>query len=171
MKNFFIGRVILSKFILGMTLMGSVIYSTTNLARAEISTSITGIQVAQSIDPWTAEVRNQLILSAAAAGYEGNTLTHDPFIGNLGNGGTDNVTLNLTQGVTYKIFGVCDEDCRDIDLELYDDNGQLVDSDTTNDDVPIVSVSPRWNARFTIRAIMPSCSNGPCRYGIGVFGK
>ncbi|WP_228051835.1 hypothetical protein [Sphaerospermopsis aphanizomenoides] len=144
--------------------------STASFARAEYSNNQTYAQIAQ-VDPYTSQIRDQLIRAALAAGFSGYTLTHDPFIGNLGRGGYDDITINLRSGVSYAIVGVCDSDCRDIDLKLYDDNGNLIVSDTENDDTPFVWVTPRWNARFTIRVIMPSCSNAPCRYGIGAFGK
>jgi hypothetical protein len=127
-------------------------------------------QVAQT-DRWTNQVRSQLLSLALAAGFDGNSLTHEPFIGDLGNGGEADITLNVRSGVSYAIVGVCDNDCRDMDLKLYDDNGNLISSDTQRDDTPLVRVTPRWNARFTIRVIMANCSNAPCRYGIGFFGK
>ncbi|MEA5581952.1 hypothetical protein VB620_11440 [Nodularia harveyana UHCC-0300] len=139
-----------------ISVLTSYIILTANLARA---------------DRWTDQVRSQLIKAALAAGFGGYSLTHDPFIGDLGNGGENDITLNLRGNVSYAIVGACDSDCRDIDLKVYDDNGNLISSDLQRDDTPLVRFTPRWNARFTIRVIMPNCSNAPCRYGIGAFGK
>jgi hypothetical protein len=172
MKNYFTTQSILLRFTLITSLVGSTMLSTANLAHADSPHNRVDshTQIAQT-DPWTAQVRNQLLQAAKAAGWEGLQLTHEPFIDNLGNGGEDDITVNLKTGVSYTIIGVCDEDCGDIDLGLYDDNGNLVSSDTGEDDVPVITITPGWNARFTIRVVMAECSNGPCRYGVGAFGK
>ncbi|XWK89163.1 MAG: hypothetical protein U7127_03585 [Phormidium sp.] len=122
-------------------------------------------------DRFTEQVRTQLIRVVRSAGYGGYGLTHEPFIGDLGNGGEDDLNLNLKAGVSYAIVGVCDQDCSDLDLKIYDDNGNVVASDVQKDDFPVVKVEPRWNARFRLKIYMPSCRNAPCRYGIGVFGR
>ncbi|HEY9802966.1 MAG TPA: hypothetical protein V6D25_21565 [Leptolyngbyaceae cyanobacterium] len=170
MKNLFNSPVISSRLILSIIFFGSSIYFTSNAARAEISAPKTGIQIAQS-DRYTRQVRNQLIGAARVAGQGGLSLTHEPFVGDLGRNGDDYITINLRQGVSYAILGVCDEDCNDLDIELYDDNGNLIAYDTKPDDRPFITVRPRWNARFRIKVLMPGCSNAPCRYGIGAFGN
>lgn len=96
------------------------------------------LSVAQrSSNQFVETVKQQLIKAAQAAVRAGFRLTHDPFVDRLGNGGNDDITLNLRKGTSYVIVGVCDDDCKDMDLKLYDDNGRLVDSDTAADDTPI----------------------------------
>ena len=122
-----------------------------------------------------AEYRNQVrrYLEEASRGLrrDGFRQTHNTFIGDLGSGNRTNLELTLSKGVPYIIVGVCDEDCADLDLELLDSNGNLVDSDTESDDTPMVSVNPRWTDRFILRVLMPSCSNSPCWYAVGVFSR
>ncbi len=156
MKSYFTIKAFVVRLALSTGFVSSAILLTANLAFA---------------DRFTDQVGYQLIQAARAAGYGGYSLTHEPLIGDLGDGGEDVITLNLRRGVTYAILGVCDEDCRDIDLELYDDNGNLVSFDIETDDLPVVRVTPRWNARFVIRVYMANCSNAPCRYGVGAFGR
>jgi hypothetical protein len=100
------------------------------------------VQIAQS-DRWAEQVRRQLIKIAPALGLSGYSLTHNPFIGSLGRGGQEDVTLTMRSGVTYAIVGVCDNDCQDLDLILYDDNGNRVASDVQRDDTPVVKVTPK----------------------------
>jgi hypothetical protein len=145
--------------------------------RANVSTTVstaklgqTGIQIAQT-DRATNQIYAQLRRIRDGMVSRGFRTTHDLFLGNLGRGGDENITFNLRAGTTYTIVGVCDNDCRDLDLELYDGNGNRLAVDRKQDSIPVVSVSPRWNARFTVKAIMPSCANEPCRYGIEAFGK
>jgi hypothetical protein len=153
-----------------ISVLSSSILLITDFARADRSSNEVDIQVAQT-DRWTNQVRRQWLDAAQATGLRGYQMTHNPFIGQLGRRGETDITLNVRSGVSYTLIGVCDADCRDIDLKLYDDNGNLISSDTDRDDKPVIQFTPRWNARFTIRVIMASCSNAPCRFGIGSFGK
>lgn len=170
MRNSFTTPKVLVRSALMISVLSSSILVITDLARADRSNNEVYRQVAQT-DRWTNQVRGELLKAAMTTGLGGYQMTHNPFIGSLGRGGETDITLNVTSGVSYAIIGVCDADCRDIDLKLYDDNGNLIRSDTQRDDTPIVRFTPRWNARFTIRVTMASCSNAPCRFGIGSFGK
>lgn len=121
---------------------------------------------------FTDQVRLQLMQAAVALGLANNyTLTHNPYVDSLGDGGSDSLTLNLQAGTSYAIVGVCDEDCGDIDLRLYDAKGNFIDSDTSSDDNPVVTVTPRWTSNFQVQVKMASCSNSPCYYGVGAFGQ
>jgi hypothetical protein len=75
-----------------------------------------------------------------------------------------NVTLR--SGVEYTFVGACDRDCSDLDLQLYDQNGNLIDEDLLRDDVPVVSVTPKWTGPFRVKVIMAACSISPCGYTI-----
>jgi len=81
------------------------------------------------------------------------------------------MTLNLHAGTTYALIGVCDQDCTDIDLRLYDSDGDEVDSDLKTDDKPIVQIAPRVTGEYRVKVTMASCSTSPCFYGVGVYGK
>ena len=119
---------------------------------------------------YTAQVRRQLDAAGSTLSREGYSRSHDYEIDNLDDDAEDSFTLTLTQGREYAIVGACDNDCSDIDFWLYDENDNLVDSDTSTDDIPIVRVTPRWTGTFRIRVKMFACSAEPCYYGIGVFG-
>jgi len=91
-------------------------------------------------------------------------------IGLVDDGRNMSVTYTLAKGNTYKIVGVCDNDCSDIDFELRDDNGNLIDSDSAKDDIPIVEVTPIRTGKFTLKVFMQSCSNSVgCVYGVDVY--
>jgi hypothetical protein len=55
------------------------------------------------------------------------------------------------------IFGVCDVDCNDLDINLYDTSGALISSDTLTDNVPIV-IAP-YEGIFNVEVIMTSCTH------------
>ncbi len=126
---------------------------------------------ASAQDQWVTQVRN--MLRQAAQDYEDNgyELTHEIHTGSLGNGGSETITLTLDIGTSYSIIGACDEDCDDLDLVLYDPQGDQVDEDTLVDDFPIVEVTVPRTGQYTIEVIMASCTAEPCRYGLGAFGK
>jgi hypothetical protein len=130
-------------------------------------------QPAVSQNPWAQQVRDQLVAAAVRAGYQGMYLSHEPFAGSLRDGQYQTVELELDEGVTYAIIGACDNDCEDVDLELYDADWNKIDSDTKPDDTPVVTVTPRWTDTFQVRAIMADCQSSPtpCEFGFGVFSR
>jgi hypothetical protein len=91
--------------------------------------------------------------------------------GRLGEDGKAVFTLVLEGGRSYAILGVCDEDCDDLDLELAEVDGNVVDSDFELDDVPIVTVDVPYGATFNLSVIMAACDASWCGYGIGVFAR
>jgi hypothetical protein len=136
------------------------------------STSDAGFseQINDPDQEFRAQVGQQLILMSEQVGLEGYVLTHEPYLGQLEDNTQERITLELQGGVNYGIIGVCDRDCGDIDLELYDENGNLIDSDTLTDDIPIVEVTPNWDGPFILSIGMSSCAAPYCYYGIGTFG-
>jgi hypothetical protein len=117
------------------------------------------------------EVRRLLNLTQNLANSRGFSSTHSRYEGQLNAGQERTVTLNLDRGTSYMIVAQCDSDCSDVDMWLYDENGNLIDEDVLVDDTPIVNVTPVRNASFSLRTRMISCSAEPCYYGIGVYGQ
>ena len=103
--------------------------------------------------------------------WQGFQRTHNYRIDHLRDDMTDSYTFTLRGGQAYRIKGVCDEDCSDIDFRLYDEHGNLVDSDTASDDIPIVKITPAWTGEFRLDVKMYRCNANPCYFGIGVFGR
>lgn len=90
--------------------------------------------------------------------------------GSLGEGESAFHDVELYRGVPYKIFAICDGDCPDLDLQLYDSKGVLVDDDTLDDYTPIVEVNPDAEATYHAKVIMYDCEVEPCYYAIRVVG-
>ena len=88
----------------------------------------------------------------------------------LDDGSYTTITYTLTGGETYKIVGACDNQCSDLDLELRDDNGNLIQRDSASDDIPIVEVTPRRDGKFSLKVSMRDCSSSAgCVYGVDVY--
>ena len=109
----------------------------------------------------------QIALRAAGQDYSLVTVEH----GTLHPEQTESLTVSITSGYSYAIVGVCDNDCNDIDLHLYDGNNNLIDFDIDNDDTPVIVVSPRQSGEYRLRVAMVRCSDSPCYYGVGLFNR
>lgn len=125
---------------------------------------------AQCSGRYSQQVCRQLDGAKSTLAREGFTQTHDYTVDRLNDDEEDSFTVNLRADREYAIVGACDNDCDDLDFWLYDENDNLIDSDTSTDDVPVVRVTPRWTGEFRVRVKMYSCSAEPCYYGIGIFG-
>lgn len=54
------------------------------------------------------------------------------------------------------IWAICDLNCDDLDLVLYDAKGRVVDADDLSDDYPVVQAPHEGN--FSVRVIMYYCT-------------
>ena len=120
---------------------------------------------------WQQTVRNQVGQHGDFLSERGYTMSGNVYDGSLNAGAIEDLTITLQPGTAYAFMGVCDEDCQDIDLRLYDPDGNEVASDVRTDDWPIVTATPRFKGTYRVRVVMASCSRNPCYYGIGVFAK
>jgi hypothetical protein len=81
--------------------------------------------------------------------------------GFLSEGGSYTINTTLYKGYDYVIIGAGDSSVKDLDLEIYDENWNLINRDTERDALPVVKSSPRWNGRFHIRVKMYEGSGYP----------
>jgi hypothetical protein len=120
---------------------------------------------------WRTQVEGYLKRAAKTLSDKGYAQTHDTQIGSLRDDENESFNLTLHSGTAYALVGVCDNDCSDLDMVIYDADGSQVDSDVQTDDVPIVQVTPGETQRYRVKVLMASCKTNPCWYGIGVYGK
>ncbi len=117
------------------------------------------------------QVKAQLGLVKLVGLSNGWEETHNDKIDKLDEGERDSFSFTLRKGMEYKVLSVCDADCSDIDLVLYDENDEKVGSDLKDDGMPIIEVAPKWTGEFTLKVKMFSCKTNPCYYGISILGK
>lgn len=129
------------------------------------------VQAQTDGDRAVAQVRRQLNLIKVTAEDKGLEQTHNFKIDKLNANRADSFKLTLNKGRHYILLSVCDNDCSDLDIKVYDENDNQVGVDNAGDDLPMVRVTPRWTGPFTIRVEMAECSHNPCYYGIGVFAE
>jgi hypothetical protein len=138
---------------------------------AALAFSIVAAAPAHAQDTWARQVSRLLANASSVATDNGLQLTHEPWIGSLGDGESSRHGLNLQAGTAYVLVGVCDNDCTDVDFRLFDPNGNEVASDVATDDTPVISITPRRGGQYTLQVVMADCRAEPCRYGIGVYGR
>lgn len=117
------------------------------------------------------QLRRQINVADGLYRDRGYTRTMGPEMDGLGEGATDRYEVQLTEGANYAVHGVCDNDCTDLDLKIYDENNNLIAEDTSTDDQPIVQVTPRWSGKFRLEVLMYDCNSAPCYYAVSVYRK
>ncbi|MES1156583.1 MAG: hypothetical protein ABUL73_02280 [Alphaproteobacteria bacterium] len=70
--------------------------------------------------------------------------------------------IRLKAGVNYRVYGACDNDCQDMDMEIYGADGVLVDRDLNTDDTPFVQITPPTDGRYYVRLWVYQCNSEPC---------
>jgi hypothetical protein len=126
--------------------------------------------ISSSIAQSTDQVWSQLTNQSTRAANEGYA-RFNYIIGYLDHDSepVNNWPVYLSAGSSYRIVGVCDNDCTDVDLSLEDSNRAVMASDVLNDDLPIVNFAPSTSATYWIRPTMAACNVNPCGYGIVVL--
>lgn len=94
-----------------------------------------------------------------------------PVTGQLNVGATQNWPLTMSAGYEYRIVGVCDNDCGNIDLVVFDENNVQVAQDVLADATPVAIVAPNWTGAFTAQAVMQHCTVQPCYYALVLYGR
>src|SRR5262249_31997141 len=102
---------------------------------------------------------------------EGYQTVGAPASGSLQEGQTWNLTVNVVSGVEYRVAGVCDRDCSDLDLVLFDSSNQQIAQDTSTDDHPVVAIKPTSSGHYTVQVQMYRCSVAPCYYAVALYGR
>jgi hypothetical protein len=70
--------------------------------------------------------------------------------------------INLRRGQTYRILAECDAECTDLDLELMDPSGKIIERDTLPDSYPVLNIEPAADGAYTARLVMKTCTIAPC---------
>jgi len=126
---------------------------------------------AQVPDPFARELAQRLARAEVVLTENSYARAAGPFAGGLNEGASRRVTVTLRAGQDYRIVGVCESRCRDLDLRLLGPNGQLVGQDVLNDAVPVIHVRPSVTGQYTIETVMARCGGAPCWYAFNVYSR
>lgn len=125
---------------------------------------------AQVPDPYARELAQRLARVETVMSDENYMRAAGPFFGPLASGGGRRFTVNLRAGLEYRIVGVCDGRCRDLDMRALF-AGQLVTQDEAPDATPVLQFRPRVTGAYEVQAIMVRCAADPCWFAFNVYSR
>ena len=136
--------------------------------------SLFGSGVAEAQSSWEEQLQNQTSMKSGA-GYadmasNGYSLVDVPKTELVAAGDSTTVGITLQSGQSYALLGVCDNDCSDLDLALYQNGTELV-KDVTQDDWPILQVDASGSSSYEVRVTMYECSTATCGYQLSVWQR
>lgn len=88
-------------------------------------------------------------------GFQDNALNAGYIIDSPGN--HFDVIYSLKRGFVYAFVGACDEDCKNVDLTIYDASGTKVAENTRSDDNPSIWMFIVEDGEYRVRATIPKC--------------
>ncbi len=75
--------------------------------------------------------------------------------------GSASFNLYLSSSEDYVFIGAGDDDVEDLDIYVYDEDGDVVAKDIEDDEYPLVNFSPSYSGVYTIKLKLVSCdANG-----------
>ncbi len=111
----------------------------------------------------------QLELARSFAEMEDLVIAAGPFYGYADSGASQSFLLPVHEDREYTIVGVCDGDCDDLDLRIYNSSGALLAEDVLEDALPGVNLTPDMDGEVTVEIDMVSCSNEPCFFAVEAY--
>ena len=118
---------------------------------------------------WDRQVLQYLRETTMKLGAQGYEQTGENRSGALNTRESTSFTVPLRAGYSYVVTGVCDDDCKELDLILYAANGYEVDAARNAGNAPILRAAPRETMVYRVKVVMASCRTNPCSYGVAVF--
>mgnify|MGYP000132654436 CR=1 FL=1 len=144
--------------------------SATNKAIAAITLiGMAGSAAPALADDWKERARGQLQFVGLTLEGDGWTLDRELHLGGLNDADTGFVPLRLDDRTDYAIVAVCDAQCGDLDLFLYDSDDSLVAEDCAEAGLPVVHITPDERERFDLAVKMVECAEAPCSYSVAVY--
>ncbi len=130
-----------------------------------------GTAAAQVPDLYARELAQRLARAEVPLTERGYARAAGPFAGGLQQQRARRFTVMLRAGQDYRIVGVCDRRCIDLDLRLYAADDLLIAQDVLNDAVPVIHVRPLATGNYDIEAVMVRCAEAPCWFAFNVYSR
>jgi hypothetical protein len=132
---------------------------------------LTGTAAAQVPDPYARELAQRLARAEIPLSENGYARAAGPFAGGLPQQRARRFRVMLRAGQDYRIVGVCDRRCRDLDLRLFTAGNRLIAQDLQNDAAPVIHVRPLATGNYDIEAVMAQCDDAPCWFAFNVYSR
>ena len=117
------------------------------------------------------QIRNQLRTASDTVRQHGYTADREPMMGSLNASANEAMMVNLQGGVRYAIVGVCDNDCTDVDLRIWDPSGTKLAEDILTDDTPVLEFTATVTGQYRLSVEMATCRTNPCYWGVQVYKR
>jgi S1-C subfamily serine protease len=122
------------------------------------------------VEPWVRVLIAEMQRVDEVAKLLGLTRTHEPVFEMLNEHETYDVRVPFRErGARVAIIGVCDADCSDLDLAIYDESGREVVRDVLADDTPELQFRVTTPGTYRVRVVMAACSREPCAFALQAF--
>lgn len=132
---------------------------------------LAGPAAAQVPDPFARELAQKLTRAELVLSDYGYARAAGPFAGGLREGEERRFSVMLRAGQDYRVVGVCDNRCRDLDLRLFDPDARIVAADTGSDARPVIHVRPYSSGRHDIEVEMRQCAVATCWFAFNVYSR
>jgi hypothetical protein len=93
-----------------------------------------------------------------------------PFDGSLADDARQTFPITLMSG-DYRLVGVCDQDCGDLDLIVKAPDGTIISQDQASDPTPIVPITVPVAGQGFVEVVMYNCNVSPCFYTVMLYGR
>lgn len=131
----------------------------------------TASRPAHAQNQYQQQISNQMIRRAQTLNSRGYAAIGQLYTGSINDDADANLTVTLNAGAQIAVLGVCDNDCTDVDLQVYSQDGTKIGEDLDTDDYPVVAFTPQYSGTFRVRVMMATCNTNPCYYGVQVFAN
>ena len=113
----------------------------------------------------TTTVRNLLWEAQTAYRSQAMIHTHDPAFAELASGQSQTFRATVTPNTTYLIHADCSSPCADVDLYVYDVQGNLITSDTRISRAAALRIDTNSATELRYGIRMANCSGANCTAG------
>ena len=137
------------------------------LAVAALSVLVAPGAMAQN--QYQQQIINQISRLSPMMSQRGWTPVGTPTTGSLNDDAEESILVTLNSGQHYMIAGVCDNDCDDVDLQVFSSDGTKLGEDMLTDDQPRVEFNASYSGQYRVKVLMANCKTNPCYYGVQVY--
>jgi hypothetical protein len=141
------------------------------IAALALAACVIAPAAAQIPDPYARQLAQALARIDEAQSASAHSRAAGPFAGELGDRQGRRFVVMLRAGQSYRVAGVCDDRCGDLDLRLFDSNGALVTQDIAPDRTPVLDIDPIVTGGYAIEASVAHCNAPTCYFAFNVYAR
>ena len=127
--------------------------------------------VGQAQNQYQQQITNRMARWTPTFNQRGYNAIGQLMTGSINDDADASMVVNLISGTQYVVAGVCDEDCNDVDLQLYSSDGSKIGEDLDTDATPVIAFTAQYSGQYRVRVMMATCNTSPCYYGVQIFAS